>query len=50
MRQVAAENNFKDIALIEKTIRAFSLLESLERDWQVDSNINFVQHFTLHCQ
>jgi hypothetical protein len=29
MRQVAAENNFKDIILIEKTIRAFSLLESL---------------------
>jgi predicted nucleotidyltransferase component of viral defense system len=31
MRQVAEENNFKDIALIEKTIRAFSLLESLVR-------------------
>lgn len=29
MKQVAAENNFKDIVLIEKTIRAFSLLESL---------------------
>lgn len=29
MKQVAAENNFKDIALIEKSIRAFSLLESL---------------------
>ncbi|OFY64153.1 MAG: hypothetical protein A2Y71_13945 [Bacteroidetes bacterium RBG_13_42_15] len=29
MRQVAAENNFPDIILIEKTIRAFSLLESL---------------------
>lgn len=31
MYKVAAENNFKDIALIEKTIRAFSLLESLVR-------------------
>lgn len=31
MHKVAAENNFKDIALIEKTIRAFSLLESLVR-------------------
>lgn len=31
MQQVAAENNFKDISLIEKTIRAFSLLESLAR-------------------
>lgn len=29
MRQVAVENNYKDIILIEKTIRAFSLLESL---------------------
>ena len=29
MTQVAAENNFSDIALIEKSIRAFSLLESL---------------------
>ncbi len=29
MRQVANENNFTDITLIEKTIRAFSLLESL---------------------
>jgi hypothetical protein len=29
MQQVATENNFKDITLIEKTIRAFSLLESL---------------------
>lgn len=29
MKQVAAENNFSDIALIEKSIRAFSLLESL---------------------
>lgn len=29
MQQVASENNFKDITLIEKTIRAFSLLESL---------------------
>ncbi|MFH0761430.1 MAG: nucleotidyl transferase AbiEii/AbiGii toxin family protein [Bacteroidota bacterium] len=29
MRHVAAENLFTDIALIEKTIRAFSLLESL---------------------
>ena len=29
MTQVAAENNFPDIALIEKSIRAFSLLESL---------------------
>lgn len=29
MRQVATENNFNDITLIEKTIRAFSLLESL---------------------
>jgi hypothetical protein len=29
MNQVAAENNFKDITLIEKNIRAFSLLESL---------------------
>jgi hypothetical protein len=25
MQQVAIENNFKDITLIEKTIRAFSL-------------------------
>ena len=29
MQQVAIENNFNDITLIEKTIRAFSLLESL---------------------
>jgi len=29
MKQVAAENNFSDITLIEKSIRAFSLLESL---------------------
>lgn len=29
MQQVASENNFNDITLIEKTIRAFSLLESL---------------------
>ena len=29
MQQVAVENNFNDITLIEKTIRAFSLLESL---------------------
>lgn len=29
MKQVAAENNFSDIALVEKSIRAFSLLESL---------------------
>ncbi len=29
MRHVARENNFSDIALIEKSIRAFSLLESL---------------------
>jgi hypothetical protein len=29
MTQVAAENNFSDIVLIEKSIRAFSLLESL---------------------
>ena len=29
MQQVATENNFNDITLIEKTIRAFSLLESL---------------------
>jgi len=29
MKQVAAENKFSDIALIEKSIRAFSLLESL---------------------
>ncbi|MDR3180789.1 MAG: nucleotidyl transferase AbiEii/AbiGii toxin family protein [Prevotellaceae bacterium] len=29
IRQVAAENNFTDITLIEKTIRAFSLLEAL---------------------
>jgi len=29
MKQVATENNFTDITLIEKTIRAFSLLESL---------------------
>ena len=29
MTQVAAENKFSDIALIEKSIRAFSLLESL---------------------
>jgi len=29
MKYVAAENNFSDIALIEKSIRAFSLLESL---------------------
>jgi predicted nucleotidyltransferase component of viral defense system len=29
MEQVAAENKFSDIALIEKSIRAFSLLESL---------------------
>ena len=29
MTQVAAENKFPDIALIEKSIRAFSLLESL---------------------
>ncbi len=29
MRQVAAENNFQDLILIEKTIRAFSLLESM---------------------
>jgi len=31
MRQVASENNFSDITLIEKSIRAFSLLESLVR-------------------
>ena len=31
MRHVAEENNFSDITLIEKTIRAFSLLESLAR-------------------
>jgi hypothetical protein len=31
MQQVASENNFNDITLIEKTIRAFSLLESLVR-------------------
>lgn len=30
--QVAKENNAKDIGLVEKTIRAFSLLESLARD------------------
>ncbi len=29
MKQVAAENNYSDITLIEKSIRAFSLLESL---------------------
>jgi len=29
MKQVATENKFSDIALIEKSIRAFSLLESL---------------------
>lgn len=29
MKQVADENNFSDITLIEKSIRAFSLLESL---------------------
>jgi predicted nucleotidyltransferase component of viral defense system len=29
MKQVAAENKFSDIVLIEKSIRAFSLLESL---------------------
>lgn len=29
MKQVAVENKFSDIALIEKSIRAFSLLESL---------------------
>lgn len=29
MKQVTAENKFSDIALIEKSIRAFSLLESL---------------------
>lgn len=29
MQQVATENNFKDLTLVEKTIRAFSLLESL---------------------
>lgn len=29
MKQVATENNFTDLALIEKSIRAFSLLESL---------------------
>jgi predicted nucleotidyltransferase component of viral defense system len=29
MRKVAAENNFSDITLIEKSIRAFSLIESL---------------------
>ena len=29
--QVAKENNAKDIGLVEKTIRAFSLLESLAR-------------------
>ncbi len=29
MTQIAAENKFSDIALIEKSIRAFSLLESL---------------------
>lgn len=29
MTQVAAEYKFSDIALIEKSIRAFSLLESL---------------------
>jgi hypothetical protein len=29
MQQVASKNKFNDIALIEKTIRAFSLLESL---------------------
>jgi hypothetical protein len=29
IKQVAAENKFSDIALIEKSIRAFSLLESL---------------------
>ena len=29
MRKVASESNFSDIVLIEKTIRAFSLLESL---------------------
>ena len=29
MKQVATENSFTDITLIEKTIRAFSLLESL---------------------
>lgn len=31
MQQVAKENNFQDITLIEKNIRAFSLLESLAR-------------------
>ena len=31
MQQVARENKFNDITLIEKTIRAFSLLESLVR-------------------
>lgn len=31
MQQVAIENSFQDITLIEKTIRAFSLLESLAR-------------------
>jgi hypothetical protein len=29
MRHVAGNNKFTDIVLIEKTIRAFSLLESL---------------------
>lgn len=29
IKQVAAENKFSDIVLIEKAIRAFSLLESL---------------------
>ena len=31
IKQVAAENKFSDIALIEKSIRAFSLLELLVR-------------------
>lgn len=29
MKQVASENKFSDLVLIEKSIRAFSLLESL---------------------
>jgi len=32
IKQVAAENNFNDYALVEKTIRAFSLLEALVRN------------------
>ena len=31
IEQVAKDNKIKDIALVEKTIRAFSLLEALAR-------------------